>query len=87
MKTSREKWPKRRKLPAQCLRMKVQKLTIADYERTIDLWSRAGLTFKPHGRDSQKAMAGQMTANPQFFRGAFIDTRLVGIVIIGSDNP
>lgn len=66
--------------------MKVQKLTIADYESIINLWSRAGLPFKPHGRDSQKVMAGQMTANPQFFRGAFIDKRLVGIVIMSSDT-
>jgi ribosomal protein S18 acetylase RimI-like enzyme len=66
--------------------MKIQKLSIADYERIIDLWSRAGLPFKPCGRDSRKAMTAQMAANPQFFLGAFVDKRLVGIVIISSDT-
>lgn len=66
--------------------MRIQKLSIADYEDIINLWSRAGLPFKARGRDSQKAMAAQMAVNPQFFLGAFIDKRLVGIVIISSDT-
>lgn len=66
--------------------MKIQKLSIADYESIIDLWSRAGLPFKPRGRDSQKAMAAQMVANPQFFLGVFADKRLVGIAIVSSDT-
>lgn len=66
--------------------MRIQKLSVVDYERIINLWFRAGLPFKPRGRDSRKAMAAQMAANPQFFLGAFIDEHLVGVVIVSSDT-
>jgi len=66
--------------------MEIQKLTINDYEEIVKLWSRAGLPFKPKGRDSKEAIAEQMEANPQFFLGAFEDNLLVGTVIISCDT-
>jgi ribosomal protein S18 acetylase RimI-like enzyme len=65
--------------------MEIRKLTINDYEEIIKLWSRARLPYKPKGRDSKEAIAGQMKANPEFFLGAFEDNRLVGMVIISCD--
>ena len=65
--------------------MEIRKLTINDYEEIIKLWSRARLPYKPKGRDSKEAIAGQMKANPEFFLGAFKDNRLVGMVIISCD--
>jgi len=65
--------------------MEIRKLTIRNYEEIIKLWSRAKLPFKPKGRDSRDAMAAQMKANPDFFLGAFEDSRLVGVVILSCD--
>jgi len=65
--------------------MEIRKLTIANYEEIIQLWRKAGLPFKPKGRDSKEAIAVQMKANPDFFLGAFENNRLVGVVILSSD--
>ena len=65
--------------------MKVRKLTSKDYGRVTDLWTRAGLSFRPKGRDSKEAIAGLMKANPDFFLGVFEDNLLVGVAVLSSD--
>jgi len=66
--------------------MKICSLTIADYDQIVALWKRAGLSFKPSGRDSKGAVQAQMAGNPDFFLGAFEDNRLVGVVVATSDG-
>ncbi|MEM3616722.1 MAG: GNAT family N-acetyltransferase [Candidatus Bathyarchaeia archaeon] len=66
--------------------MEIRKITITHYEELVNLWLRAGLPFKPKGRDSREVIARQMSANPEFFLGAFENGRLVGAVIISSDG-
>ena len=66
--------------------MEIRKLTIDQYEELVNLWRRAGLPFKPKGRDSKEAIARQMNATPEFFLGAFENGRLVGAVIVSSDG-
>lgn len=65
--------------------MQIKELTINDYEKLVNLWLRAGLPFKPKGRDNRKAIEMQIRANPDFFLGAFEGDRLVGTVIVSSD--
>lgn len=65
--------------------MEIRKLTTNDYEGLAALWSKASLPFKPKGRDSKEALTSQMTANPDFFLGVFVDGRLVGAVVMSSD--
>lgn len=65
--------------------MRIRKLTINDYEKIVCLWSKAGLPFKSTGRDSREAIAAQMSANPEYFLGAFEDDRLIGTAIISCD--
>ena len=65
--------------------MEIRTLTIADYEEVIRLWSQANLPFKPSGRDSELAIATQMSANPDFFLGAFEGGHLVGTAVFSSD--
>jgi len=65
--------------------MEIRRLKTADYEEIISLWSRANLPFKPEGRDSRRAIATQMRANPDFFLGAFEDRHLVGTAVLSSD--
>lgn len=57
--------------------MEIRRLTISDYEKMTKLWSRASLLSKPMGRDSKKAIADQIRANPDFFLGAFEEGHLV----------
>ena len=66
--------------------MQIRSLTINDYDQIIRLWSRAGLPFKPKGRDSKQAIKAQMRLNPEFFLGAFDDSRLVGVVVASFDG-
>jgi len=66
--------------------MKIRSLTIADYDQIVALWKRAGLPFKPLGRDCKDAVQAQMAEDPDFFLGAFEDNRLVGVVVATSDG-
>ncbi|MFQ6067986.1 MAG: GNAT family N-acetyltransferase [Candidatus Bathyarchaeia archaeon] len=61
--------------------IEIRNLTIEDYEAIVELWKRAGLPFKPKGRDSKQMMKKQMRAFPEFFIGAFHEEKLVGVVI------
>ena len=65
--------------------MEIRRLAASDYDEMVRLWSRAGLPFKPKGRDSKEAVAAEMGANPDFFLGAFEENHLVGIVILTCD--
>ena len=58
-----------------------RKLTINDYDQMIGLWKKAGLPYKPKGRDSREAIKRQIEADPELFLGAFHGERLVGTVI------
>jgi len=65
--------------------MKIRSLNISEYEDIINLWKRAKLPFKPSGRDSKESITKEMTANPDFFQGAFEHDRLIGVVIVSCD--
>ena len=67
------------------IRMQTRKLTINDYAAIAQLWKRAGLSFRPRGRDNREAIAKEMAANPDFFLGAFVQDRLIGVVIVSCD--
>jgi ribosomal protein S18 acetylase RimI-like enzyme len=66
--------------------IKIRTLTVNDYEAMVGLWKRAGLPFKPRGRDSKGMIERQMKAFPEFFIGAFHEDRLVGVVIGSYDG-
>jgi GNAT superfamily N-acetyltransferase len=65
--------------------MEIRQLTIDNYEELVRLWSKAGLPFKPKGRDSKEAIKAEMAINPEFFLGTFSNNRLVGAVVLSSD--
>ena len=60
---------------------KIRRLTIADYDRLIELWERAGLSYRPRGRDTREKVGAEMTVSPQAYLGMFIDERLVAFVL------
>jgi len=65
--------------------MKIRSLNIDEYKDIINLWKRAKLPFKQHGRDSRESIAKEMAANPEFFLGAFEHERLIGVAILSCD--
>jgi len=64
----------------------IRTLTIKDYEAMVKLWKRAGLPFKPRGRDSERMIERQIKAFPELFIGAFHGDKLVGVVIGSYDG-
>lgn len=66
--------------------MKLRRLTLADYPELIKLWRRAGLPYKPRGRDSRAHIAKEISANPDFFIGAFDRELLAGAIIASHDG-
>jgi hypothetical protein len=55
--------------------MEIRRLTISDYPKIIDLWTRAELPFKPNGRDSKQSISKEIKTHPDFFLGAFENGR------------
>jgi len=66
--------------------IEIRTLTNKDYEAMVGLWKRAGLPFKPRGRDSKRIIERQMRVFPEFFIGAFHEDKLVGVVIGSYDG-
>lgn len=66
--------------------MNIRRLTIADYAELTKLWKRSGLPYKPRGRDSRVHLAKEISANPDFFIGAFDRNLLVGSIIASHDG-
>ncbi|HEX7393200.1 MAG TPA: GNAT family N-acetyltransferase [Thermoplasmata archaeon] len=52
----------------------------------LDVWTRAGLPYRPRGRDSMSNLARQLKQNPESFIGAFVDGDLIGVTIISDDG-
>ena len=50
------------------------------------VWERAGLPYKPKGRDSLENTAKQMELFPEFYLGAFHGNKLVGVVIASYES-
>ena len=66
--------------------MQIRRLTAADYDGIVNLWSVSTLPYKPKGRDSREAIAAEMKLNPDFFLGAFDEERLVGAAVVSCDS-
>ena len=65
---------------------KIRKLTVEDYDAMTQVWKRAGLPYKPKGRDSRENTAKQMEQFPEFYLGAFHENKLVGVVIASYES-
>ncbi len=66
--------------------MQIRRLTAADYDEIVNLWSIANLPYKPKGRDRREAIAAEMKLSPDFFLGAFDEERLVGVAVVSCDS-
>lgn len=64
----------------------IRSLTIADYDALITLWQRAGLSYRPRGRDSREAVARELAHAPDSYLGLFVGDRLVASIIATFDG-
>lgn len=64
----------------------IRNLTIDNYDEMIRLWLTSDLPIRVKGRDSIAAIESQMKSNPDFFIGAFENSRLIGVVVASSDG-
>lgn len=66
--------------------MKYRTLAPEDYDAIIDVWNRAGLSFRPIGRDSSEEMIRQIELDPEMFLGAFLDDCMIGMIMGSYDS-
>lgn len=66
--------------------IRIRRLGIDDYDGMVDVWERAGLPYKPRGRDSRESIQKQIMENPDLFLGAEEDGELVGVIIASSEG-
>ncbi len=64
----------------------IRRLSIADYDDILRLWSVSGLPHKPQGRDSRESMAQEMVLPQSRFYGMFDGETMVGIIIASYDG-
>ena len=61
-------------------------LTSTDYDAIIDLWARAGLPFRPNGRDSRKMIEVEMSREFCQFVGLFDKDKMLAVGIASYDG-
>jgi len=59
--------------------------SIEDYEDILQLWDKAGLPYKPEGRDTRENIERELEEHPEYWIGAYEEDVLVGIVF-GTDD-
>ncbi len=64
----------------------ISPLAIEDYDALVSLWQRAGLKFKPEGRDSREALSRQLRQGRVTLLGAEEEGRLIGVVMVSHDG-
>lgn len=64
----------------------IRRLSIADYDDILNLWSMAGLPHKPLGRDSRESMMREMNLPICRYFGMFEDDMMLGVIIANYDG-
>ncbi len=64
----------------------IRELTVADYETLTALWDRAGLPYKPKGRESRGRLGKEMSLPHCLALGLFDGDRLLGAGIANWDG-
>jgi ribosomal protein S18 acetylase RimI-like enzyme len=61
--------------------LKIRKFKIEDYENLIELWKRAGLPYKPEGRDRKDKIKKELERGIAIFLVAEINGKIAGSII------
>lgn len=59
----------------------IRELKIEDYNALTALWEKAGLSYRPHGRDRREHIARELAGGCSIFLVAEEDGRLIGSVL------
>jgi ribosomal protein S18 acetylase RimI-like enzyme len=59
----------------------IRNLTPDDYDRLAEIWTQAGLSFRPDGRDGREYVQSEMERDSAIFLGAEVDGELVAVVL------
>ncbi|MFH0917308.1 MAG: GNAT family N-acetyltransferase [bacterium] len=59
----------------------IRDLQLEDYEAVLRLWTEAGLSFRPQGRDRRDRVAAELRGGTAVFLLAEADGKLVGAVL------
>jgi ribosomal protein S18 acetylase RimI-like enzyme len=68
------------KLKPKLQNLKIRKLRTEDYDRLIELWQEAKLSFRPHGRDRRDKITEQIKQKCSIFLVAEVEGRLIGSI-------
>ena len=66
--------------------LKLKTLSPGDYEVIVRVWEKAGLSYRPLGRDSEAEITRQMALDPEMWLGCFIDGELIGFIMGSYDS-
>ncbi|MEE8594184.1 MAG: GNAT family N-acetyltransferase [Candidatus Bipolaricaulota bacterium] len=61
--------------------MHIRELTLQDHDTIVDIWTKAGLSYRPLGRDGKKYFQLEIARDTAVFLGAEVDGVLVGVVL------
>jgi len=61
--------------------MHIRELTLQDYDTLVDIWTKAGLSYRPLGRDAKENFQSEIDRDTAVFLGAEIDEALVGVIL------
>ena len=64
----------------------IRKFHVTDYEDVVQLWSEAGIHYKPNGRESHPRMEKEIQTGQAIFLVALADKRIVGVVLGTHDS-
>lgn len=57
-----------------------------DYHKLIDLWEKAGLPYKPRGRDSEESIEKEVLLDCNLYLFALLDEKIVGSILVTHDG-
>lgn len=68
------------------MKTKIRQYKTGDYKLLTDIWTKAGLPFKPAGRDSEASIEKEVKLNCNVFLFANIGDKVVGSVLVTHDG-
>lgn len=66
--------------------LKIRPLKSKEIPLLGELWTEAGLSFKPTGRDSLRNLRRQWLRDPDLFIGVFLGEKMIAAVIASDDG-
>jgi len=61
--------------------MHIRELTLDDYDTIVAIWTQAGLSYRPLGRDAKEYLQSEIGRDTAVFLGAEVEGVLVGVVL------